>query len=434
MPTLVYNNVALPYPLSSQFTQEAVYDDTPGGSPTDWTCMKFDIGVQCLINSSYLALLAPDLIVNGQPTTNNAADIMSVIRSRLMQPRKSLSMKFNSRELLPRKLPTNTGFVDARNGPMPQSCVITQMHNTTFLLTYRIVAHYWENNKVTPGGNPLIVNRPTSIVLSNRWTESVEMNECMMSTRTREGKFMIRSDNAQGQIADEVRSQMAVVSIPEGFLRTSHRYSQSSDGLSLSYTLVDKEVFKMPPEPAFDAEGDYSESCNRLGVVRYADCRVILKGAKTTAQDQLVLAAIAVAVSKLKINGAGIIPAAGETKANGILDSFNVRAWLYENKVECAIRAQFRRNKRTLFGTPGTRANFVATPLSDDVTVTPPYRDRGSANLLLQAAAYYDPNIFNNKLVNAPITSEQNLRTTIGDRQVQTQGGKIPGRAGADGE
>jgi hypothetical protein len=81
----------------------------------------------------------------------------------------------------------------------------------------------------------------------------VQIDKFMASTRTRSGTFIIRSDNAERITADQIRTQMAVLGVPNGFQRESATYTQSTDGLSIKYDIVDKEYFKAPPQDAFEA-------------------------------------------------------------------------------------------------------------------------------------------------------------------------------------
>src|SRR5690606_15107838 len=115
--------------------------------------------------------------------------------------------------------------------------------------------------------------------------EIIEIDDRNYSRRTREGKYRIRSDNFQGQIADQFRRDLAVVSIPNGFLRKSAKYTQTPDGLGLEYHIVDEEVYKPPPAPAFKAQGSYTEEVTRGGVNRYCEVNVRLEGDKITDQE-----------------------------------------------------------------------------------------------------------------------------------------------------
>lgn len=485
---------------TTTFSQDVVRDE----SGTDWHLTKFEIKTACIINANYLAMLAPDLFVAGNPVTSNPADIMAVVQPRLMQHRRDLSFTFNGVELIPRPQQGLTGTVDAMNGPKPQSCTYTLLTNTTFLMTYYIIAHYWVNNKVNPRdqaaihaallsvdaaedvltlaretgddfviaaaeaalqaakdrldalGAPLVVNQPGNDVLYNRWSESVTIDEQNYTRRTREGKFIIRSDNADGKLADELRSQMAVVSVPDGFVRESARYTVDQSGLGLSYTIIDKEVFKQPPGKAFKAQGYYIESTPLLmGGVRFAEVVVTLWGDKSGDQSELASLAVRVASNKLDARGKQ-----GQAFKAAIFKDASMRMQLYENKVEFRIKAMIGPDKARTFGqagaiggvraflhgvfginviqavrgalgegaapNPGAGAgaagvgaaaaaqrlpapapdnplnSFVgmdaSAPGSDDDSTPPSFLDRGTASLLLQAAAYYDPSLRDTKL------------------------------------
>lgn len=394
MSTLRYNNITLPYVVMNDYTQEATYDDMGG---TGFYLTRFDITCQTVLNSAYLRDIAPDLLSAGNPVTTNAADIMDAIRSRLLQPRKLLSIKTNGVELIP-KVATNTGTVDSRNGPQPQSCVIVQLTNVTFLCVYHIVAYYWEKTDVDPNGSPIVRNLPANTVLYNRWSETADIDNCNYTKRTREGKIIIRSDNRQGIIADQVREQMAVLGVFKGFIRESAQYTVAPDGLALQYRIVDREVFKKPPVPAFEASGEYVENTTRAGAVRYGSVRVRLKGQKTTDQAQLIVTAVNVGMSKLNLNG-----------ARNILESASVYVDLYDNVVEFNARMMFKPGTK---GSAKRRIKGCATLAAGDEMTKTPFSDgepfylpepmtRGTAGLLLQAAAYYDPNLLQNEVLRA---------------------------------
>lgn len=368
----------LPYARIQEFRQEAVYDE---GSHTDWVKTKFDIRCECALNANYLEIIVPNLVYTSDP---NAAQIMKTIRTMLLKPRKTLSVKFNNLELIPQNLDL-VGTVDASNGPQPQTCQIIQMNNVTFLCIYHIVAHYWEKNVVRGAGNE-VVNQPGATVLFNRWSETVDIDNRNFTKRTRSGRFVIRTDNKEGFIADQVRNQMAVVGVPKGFLRDSSTYTVDPGGLGIDYRVTDKEAYKMPPKPAFEASGKFTEIGTTNGAIRHGEVDVRLRGDRFTNQAELIETAVAVCSSKLDLNG-----------KISILESITLSVDMYENDVECRMRAMFR---------PGTRDNAkdrisgvaaldlneaTFTPFSDGVDYQPQYFTRGSASLLLQAAAYYDP-------------------------------------------
>lgn len=409
MSVVSYNGITLPYADTTQFFQEAIGDEV---SNTDFSLIRFDIRVTCIINANYLTQLGT-LLNNGQPTTDNAAVIMSAVRNKLMQRRKAFSFTMNGKELIPQQQQgvAANSVVDAQNGPVPISCSIIDLTNNTFVIEYHITASYWENTLVSAGAENQVTNQRGNTVLYNRWSESVSMDDCQFSTRTREGKFAIRSDNVEGKIADEVRSQFAVLSCPQGFLRQSADYTISPDGLAIQYRIVDKEQFKMPPVGAFTAEGQYTETGTNGGALRIGMAWVRLKGNNDIfRQAFLMQQAVAIAASKVLLAGGALNKPTKGVNLAGVpnvgvggfaqLRSVVCTVNMYQNEVECRIEVLLRANQQRISGAVVINPNMCYTPFSDNRPDRnpPPYKDRGTANLLLRAAAYYDPSITQNQL------------------------------------
>lgn len=385
MSVFKYNGVTFPYAFHTDFKQEFLYDE----SNTDLMYSKFDITVQAILNADYVSIIDSTLAAGSEPAT-----IMAAIRKKLMRPRKELSIKFNGVELLPPAQSGNrfasgssgVGLIDAKNGPQPQSCVINVLTNTSFLVTYRIIAHYWDDQTV---GNS---------VISNRWQESVVIDNCNYTTRTRTGKYFIRSDNAKAEVADKFRILMAVTGIPDGFKRESSTYTIAADGLAMSFVVVDKEVYRQPPKPAFVATGNYTESTTILGAMRWGKVEVSLKGSKDSDQAELMETCIAVAASKLRMAGAVV-----DDKGSFLyLEEGAFTVDLYENSVSCTMKCMM--NTKVIKGADGkTRFEGVAgidyKALTDHPFKSgpeaphPKHTAYGTAVYLLKAAAYFDPSI-----------------------------------------
>lgn len=446
MSIITYNGVTLPYANTTKFAQEAIYD--PKGR-VDRILTKFSISVQATVNYNYLTLLSTQLLdANGNPLTTNPADIIMNIRSLLLQPRKSLSYTFNNRNILPLIVTGNKGTVDAKNGPMPQSCEILPLTNTSYIIQYTIVTHQWENNSFDNG--LIKSNQKTSPVLYNRWTESVDIDQSQYSTRTREGSFGIRSDNVQGLTVDQLREQMTGLVIPLGFLRISQHYTTSADGLSLDYRVVDKEFFRVPPESAYEAEGTYTETTTNMTAFRKGIVRVKLRGPNkqsnigvpiSNLQEFLIRSALGEVFLKFQINGIILTDNNPNLPANAVLIDTSISPDMYDNSVEVTavawINAQINTTKdfslniqRMAIGTTDSRTSNGKQPLPL------PY---GTANLLLQAAAYYDPN--KNVQALAPLQAGNPVGGPILvqiAKNPQTESnmptGLIPGQAGKQGE
>lgn len=421
MSVVTYNNVILPY-ADCDFLQESVYDE----SGTDWYLTKFDITAAMLVHNDYLPMLAPDLIRPG--VSYNAAEIMQVIRTRLETPRKTLSVKFNGIELIPSNEAYQKGTCDAKNGPQPQSCKVPQLTNATFMLSWRVIAHYWEKNLVRAGVHPPAVNLAGSPILYNRWTESVEYDNCMFERRTRDGKYVIRSDNRMGLQADAFRDNMAPVMVLPGFLRESSKYTVTADGLGIQYTVTDRQVFKYPPDPAYDAKGTYTEYTSKHGSFRYGEVHLRLKGSPITDQARLIAVALSICSRKLRLNGVQIALGGNGDPLNSFasLEHCIINVEMYDNEIDVRMKARMLPARNTTEvndgvwqldfkkmastpGGPGPKPHQPAYPVKGIHLPTDPLP------LMLQAAAYNDPSI---------------LGSVIDPNTNQLSKGLVPGQAG----
>lgn len=418
MSLITYNSIQLPYPYITSFNQEAGYDEI---AQTDKAVNKFDVSVQCIINAAYINQLKAQLIQNGIAVTDNPAVIMNVVREQLLRPRRALSVKFNGTELIP-IVDDIDGDVDSANGPKPVSCNLTELTNTTFLMSYHITAQYVENQFIQYNGIPIYANRSGNNAIANRWSETLEYNNRNFVTRTREGKCFIRSDNKSAFIADDLLVPMCVVGVPSGCLRAASKYTVDPSGLAVSYNIVDKEVYKKPPFPAYEADGEYTESVGRAAARIFGQVRVHLKGDRLSNGAGLIDAAISVGGVRLFRRGKQIDP---NRKGFVVLESASLRVSLYDNDVEFFCRAAMSAPatraaplpEGAIFMPPVERggqvgknpAAFAAfgnldtfTPLTDgfpDRKLL--YPVRGWLNLIMQAAAYYDPALRNTKLNSA---------------------------------
>lgn len=431
-----YNGIVLPYAATTRFDKTAV----PDPSNTDLILQRYDIDVVVTLNYRYMAaILQDELAADDLPNTTAAACAVR-IADQLMERRKILGVTFNGFDMIPGGMSASRE-VDSANGPIPQYCRYTDMGNETFLFQYGIVAHYYEITdpetlENLPGRTPVVYNR---------WKETVTLDDTDAAVRVREGSFRIRSDPSTPVTPDMLRSQMAVLSIPTGFLRTASRYSLSEDGLTLSYSITDKESFKNPPSPAFRARGYYRETALGVGgVVKYGECRTQLWGASTNgSQVNLLETAIAVCVGKLDIVGAPL--GAAVTKTGTILLHAITEVNHYENQVDVLIKVQIPIGTKRFGGRDlklaGLTDKQTQVPLSEALPglslkgpSTPTYRNYGQAGILLQAAAYFDPAAGNAALVAGQqfvgnVLGAGRLNTTIpiGNTKVTNQGPK-PGQ------
>lgn len=407
--------------MTHTFDQVPERDEVGG---VDHYVTRFDIGMECIINKAFLTYLAPRYAAYNPA---NAADLMSLIRQDLFQHRKAISFTFNGVNLIPGRTaaPIVTsgnnqqlaGTVDSKNGPQVLSCQVASLGEETFLLIFRVVTWWKESNRLLEGVSPTTVNQPTNDVLYNRWSETVEIDDCLYTRRIRDGAYKIRSDSNSALQVDRHRANMAAIGVPVGFRRENSRFTVTPDGLCIKYRVVDKEFYKVPPNPAYKATGEFTLSfVNMAAPVRYGDVRVRLEGSKYSNQDMLLLKAIAIASQKLLINGAPALKMkASDTEAirPALMAGGQFRVGMWDNWVEVRLRSMLMADKSRLTKDQGrmlwiltdsTKGSFVRnmvqTPRCDPVVTNqssnplefpPGYNLRGSANWLLQAAAYYEP-------------------------------------------
>jgi hypothetical protein len=413
MACLTYNGISLPFTHMESFRMEAVYDDQ---GRTDKIVTKFDIAVQTLITADALDMVAPAWYGR----TDDPALIITAIQEALTTPRRQLSFQFNDFEFLPQKRDGVLGYVDAMNGPLPQNFTPVRLDEKSWLCTYHIIAHYVVN--YVAGNDPAngrikMTSLPGNVCLFNRWEESVTLDRSQYSNRVRRGKCMIRSDNAEGFTADQVRGQMAVVSVPKGFVRERSRYTVSPDGLGLSYEVEDQEVFNMPPVPAFEADGEYEETASRGDGRRIASCWVGLRGPKGVNPSYLARTAAGICAGKLAVSGGGNNQQGDFLRGKGVLLGASVSRKLYDNRVRVQMSVQLSNTTKRIAGAQFVSPGFDSLPVSNNLTNTqsstgasaaPAYTERGTASLILRAAAYYDPKLVDTVLLSGAVDTPDN--------------------------
>lgn len=388
MSVVKYNGITLPYAYITDFRMDGVYDE----SGTDRVYTMVDMTVQAVINPAYGSILLSSAVF---PASTNVANLINNLENYFLEPRRELSVKFNGTEIIPGTAGVG-GFVDAKNGPVPKFFQLLDMTNNNYLMVWRVVGHYW-GNFTRPGQTAEVTNQPGNNVISNRWEERQDIDSKNYSKLTRSGKYIIRSDNASGIIADDARTQMAVVGVPKGFIRESSNYTVQKDGLGLAYSIVDQEVFRMPPSPAFKADGYYEETTQQGSEgVRHGTAFIRLEGDKLTPMADLTRVCIATAAATLRMRGAFF------GKKLGILEMGKLRIGKYENYAECTLKAMITTSKERIEGIAGFAGIAISTPFSDP-NYTPAYLARGTPGgptqgILLQAAAYYDPSLRNTML------------------------------------
>jgi hypothetical protein len=230
--------------------------------------------------------------------------------------------------------------------------------------------------------------------------------------------------------------------VPKGFVRERSEYTVDPSGLRLKYRVEDRQVYRMPPAPAFKAEGEYTEQFKKWGGMRYGTVRVKLFGDPATDRIGLIDTCVKVAATKLRISGA--VQEQGGARRSLIMEG-TITNGMYENWVECRLTAMMQPMKAA---NPKGRVQGIAgLNFGPAMAVTPgseppegpqqmAYADRGrswvtapagpgvapgDAMPLLQACRYYDPS-----LRNSPINKKTG-QMTFGGPEVGTAGTTLEG-------
>ncbi len=137
------------------------------------------------------------------------------------------------REIITYEL-TTSYTVDAKNGPFPQVCEVTRIHGTkTWMVHFKVVTY------VNECQNP----RERNPLVAHRWTRYEDVDQDYFSVVTTQGVAAFRVDELirLGKYPDQYRQDL-FHAIPKNFKRESVFVEPSSDGCSVTYRIVDRQL------------------------------------------------------------------------------------------------------------------------------------------------------------------------------------------------
>src|SRR5690606_2432321 len=135
-----------------------------------------------------------------------------------------------------------------------------------------------------------------SEVLNNRWSTEDVIDQNQMTTRTYRGKLRVRNAN----VNPHTYRGWVVPPLMDGFSRELMRFNSTPDGLTLEYTVVDKECCTAPSAPARKWSGLHSSSTGD-GVTFYEEVSVRVEGAKDTSKKDLIGLAVNLGMGQLGV-------------------------------------------------------------------------------------------------------------------------------------
>ena len=178
--------------------------------------------------------------------------------------------------------------MDVAGGPKPISVRIVYIVNG-----YARVEITFVVNKIrclegeTTGSNSNNLNPRNGFVISNRcWTDET-IDENFYTTKKFTGRLRVSSANQSVLFY----RQMFYPPLERGFYRESVNFSESEDGLTLNYTVTDKQRRNAAPYPATKVEGEVQYHSINSGTT-FVAARVSMIGAPFAPKQALVARAL----------------------------------------------------------------------------------------------------------------------------------------------
>ncbi len=266
---LQYNGIQLPYVRTEKFSQEVIY--SPDGVDSIYT--KLSIGVSCVLNSCLLnGTEVTDWIRNARPALltrgaqlfftmdgeylyNSTCDTNPINVSGGSSTEVVASPNYNWSGTVW----GTTAYADAKLGPKPIRFDTRQINGGTWLC-------YFEIETYIPFCEGAVSN-----FLSNRWEVTVDVDEEYFITRTINGILVINGqyalavnngiDIAINEIGlNDSSHSLIIPPCPNRWKRDNIKIVRSSDGLTINYTIVDKQLYVAMPNPATKIDAQYTET------------------------------------------------------------------------------------------------------------------------------------------------------------------------------
>lgn len=266
---LRYNGIDIPFLRVEEFKQEGIFS----ADGCDLLYTKITIGVSGIINACFL-----------QGGMDPACWVESA-RPLLLQRGAQLDLYIGGVQVIPPPGPTNqnhaepatgmelaaapayknpTGCIsagqgtsidaplDAKLGPRPLQLDIRAIRGGTYAIFYRIELHV---PYCAAGGVP-------AQVLSNRWESVLDIDRDYFYTRTTNGTLVLNGQWLTAYPAPTILNNNALLILPplfKNWRRETLRFSLSSDQLTLTYSIVDRQQYLTIPRPCVHIEATYAE-------------------------------------------------------------------------------------------------------------------------------------------------------------------------------
>lgn len=332
MTQLYYNGVRLKHVLTKQFREEAVYD--PSGAALEYH--KFTIRVEGILHRIVDPITGIDILPGDWTDLTYLEEGQRLARQRLMQPKKLFWMSLldgdppptfliyalapwypSNPVQVPDKLAWRVGLapIDVNNGPKPRSCNIEVING---LSAMRVSFEIEVCIKECPSDSA--PSAGSDGIISNRWAVSDSLDENWLTTRTITGRLRV----AQNAANVNMFRSWVIPPIQSWFKRVSIQATASPDGLSLDYTIIDREVYAAAPYPAMTWAAT-DTAVTQFGSTMERNVTVMVQGHRATRRLELLAALTRIIYQQIRYR---------QNRNKLILKQAHLTAYLHENKLE----------------------------------------------------------------------------------------------------
>lgn len=322
--TVVYNGVYLTNCLTVSFEQRAEYDN----SGTDLLYSVFQIHVRGTLHAD------PDhnhritrTQLKGLTFSGSVQTEAQRIQYLLMQPRGEFEYWVEDQLLLKANGISGDIAQDTNNGPKPQECSWTPVGSQYFRVDFSI-----EICRVQCDNGQGYITGTNAAVLNNRWSVREQRDASFFTTRTVEGVLRL----ANGSHWPHTFHSIVVPPLPDGYQRQRMSFVDSTDGLSLRYSVVDKQRYASPPYPAIDWHAVYTENTAKTGELAMGEMRIMLEGDPWCDKQLLAKVAIAISLERLR----GLQEGGGDEGDQAVMINSSLSVHMHEPRVDfsCTVK------------------------------------------------------------------------------------------------
>lgn len=332
--TVAYNGVYLTDCQTINFEQRCEYD--PSGTDLLYSVFRVHVRGTLHADPSHGHRISRSPI-KGVAFTGSVQTEARRIQHLLMQPRGEFQYWVEDQLLLAADGIPGSAARDNNNGPKPQEASWTPVGSHYFRVDFSI-----EIRRVLCDAGQGAVTTTDAAVLNNRWTVSEERDASFFATRTVEG--VLRLSN--GSHWPHTYHSIVVPPLPNGYQRQRMRFVDSADGLSLRYSVIDKQRYASPPYPAVDWHAVYTENTAKTGELAMGEMRVMLEGDPYCDKQLLAKVAIAICLERLR----GLQEGGGPDGDQAVMINSSLSVHLHEPRVDFSCTVKHDQATEEAFG------------------------------------------------------------------------------------